>query len=182
MHKYLLLLLVAVLQPSVWAGWVYFTNNNHGSSDYYYAPIEDKGKVKVLRTFTQLPVDAKVPYHTPKAVVKVTLYNYSSEQSTYEINCQEQSIQLMERIFIAIWWVRCPSSRISQKMRLFKVAIQNLRSSLLRRHCTLTTFGTTVCTRSLVNKKGTALGGELESTRALKLRAGGESGHKPKQP
>ncbi|MEN9618760.1 MAG: hypothetical protein RL406_997, partial [Pseudomonadota bacterium] len=99
MHKYLLLLLVAVLQPSVWAGWVYFTNNNHGSSDYYYAPIEDKGKVKVLRTFTQLPVDAKVPYHTPKAVVKVTLYNYSSEQSTYEINCQEQSIQLMERIF-----------------------------------------------------------------------------------
>jgi hypothetical protein len=31
-------------------------------------------------------------------------------------------------------------------------------------------------------KKGTAPGGELESTRALKLRAGGESGHKPKQP
>jgi len=99
MHKYLLLLFVIALQPSVWAGWVYFTNNNHGSNDYYYAPLEDKGKVKVLRTFTQMPVDAKVPYHTPKAVVKVTLYNYSSEQSTYEINCQEQSIQLMERIF-----------------------------------------------------------------------------------
>jgi hypothetical protein len=27
------------------------------------------------------------------------LYNYSSEQSRYEINCQEQTIQLMERIF-----------------------------------------------------------------------------------
>ncbi|MBU6264513.1 MAG: hypothetical protein KGM39_07060 [Actinomycetales bacterium] len=53
----------------------------------------------MLRTFTQLPVDAKVPFHTPKAVVKVTLYNYSSEHSTYEINCQDQSIQLMERIF-----------------------------------------------------------------------------------
>jgi hypothetical protein len=99
MHKYLLLALGLALQPTVWAGWVYFTNNNHGSNDYYYAPLENKGKVKVLRTFTQLPVDAKVPLHTPKAVVKVMLYNYASEQSTYEINCQEQSIQLMERIF-----------------------------------------------------------------------------------
>ena len=99
MHKYLLVLFAIALQPSVWAGWVYFTNNSHGSSDYYYAPVEDKGKVKGLRTVTQLPVDAKVPFHTPKAVVKVMLYNYSSEQSTYEINCQEQSIQLMERIF-----------------------------------------------------------------------------------
>jgi hypothetical protein len=78
---------------------VYFTNNNHASNEYYYAPVENKGKVKVLRTFSQMPVDAKVPYHTPKAVVKVTLYNYSSEQSTYEINCQDQSIQLVERIF-----------------------------------------------------------------------------------
>jgi hypothetical protein len=99
MHKLLLLVCVVVLHPSVWAGWVFFTNNSHGSNDYYYAPIEDKGKVKVLRTFTQLPVDAKVPNHTPKAVVKVTLYNYSSEQSTFEINCQDKSIQLMERVF-----------------------------------------------------------------------------------
>jgi hypothetical protein len=99
MYKYLLLFLGLLYQPSVCAGWVYFTNNNHGSNDYYFAPLEDKGKVKVLRTFTQLPVDAKVPFHTPKAVVKVMLYNYSSEQSTFEINCQEQSIQLMERIF-----------------------------------------------------------------------------------
>ncbi len=44
------------------------------------------------------------------------------------------------------------------------------------------TFDITACTRLPVNKKGTALGGELESTRALKLRTGGESGHKPKQP
>ena len=99
MHKYLLVLLLALAHSFAWAGWVYFTNNNHGSNDYYYAPLEDKGKVKVLRTFTQLPVDAKVPFHTPKAVVKVTLYNYSSEQSTFEINCQDQTIQLMERIF-----------------------------------------------------------------------------------
>jgi hypothetical protein len=99
MHKYLLGLFAFSFQLCAGAGWLYFTNNNHGSNDYYYAPVEDKGKVKVLRTFTQLPVDAKVPYHTPKAVVKVTLYNYSSEQSTYEINCQDQSIQLMERIF-----------------------------------------------------------------------------------
>jgi hypothetical protein len=99
MHKCLLAILVLAWQSCAWSGWVFFTNNNHGSSDYYYSPIEDKGKVKVLRTFTQLPVDAKVPFHTPKAVVKVTLYNYSSEQSTYEINCQEQSIHLQERIF-----------------------------------------------------------------------------------
>ena len=99
MRNFLLLLLSMSLQPCAWAGWVFLTNNSHGANDYYYAPIEDKGKVKVLRTFTQLPVDAKVQFHTPKAVVKVTLYNYSSEQSTYEINCQEQAIQLMERIF-----------------------------------------------------------------------------------
>lgn len=78
---------------------MYFTNNNHATNEYYYSPVENKGKVKVLRTFTQLPIDAKVPNHTPKAVVKVTLYNYSSEQSTYELNCQDQTIQLMARIF-----------------------------------------------------------------------------------
>ena len=99
MRKYLLLLLLSVSQSNAWAGWVFLTNNSHGANDYYFSPVENKGKVKGLRTFTQLPVDAKVPFHTPKAVVKVMLYNYSSEQSTYEINCQEQSIQLMERIF-----------------------------------------------------------------------------------
>lgn len=99
MHKYLFVLFVTLSQSGAWAGWVYFTNNNHGSSDYYYSPIENKGQVKLLRTFTQLPVDAKVPFHTPKTVVKVTLYNYSSEQSTFEINCKDQTIQLMERIF-----------------------------------------------------------------------------------
>lgn len=99
MYKYFLFMCAFIAHSNASAGWVFFTNNSHGSNDYYLSPIEDKGKVKVLRTFSQLPVDAKVPIHTPKAVVKVTLYNYSSEQSTYEINCQEQSIQLMERIF-----------------------------------------------------------------------------------
>ena len=99
MSKYLFLYCAVVWHSTLWAGWVFLTNNNHGANDYYYAPVEDKGKIKVLRTFTQMPVDAKVPFHTPKAVVKVTLYNYSSEQSTYEINCQEQTIQLMTRIF-----------------------------------------------------------------------------------
>ena len=60
---------------------------------------DEKGKVKVLRTFTYPPLEGKVPFHTPRAVVKVTLYPFASDQSTYEINCQEQSIQLMERIF-----------------------------------------------------------------------------------
>ncbi len=99
MSKYLLFFCTLIMSTSSWAGWVFLTNNSHGANDYYYSPLEDKGKVKVLRTFTQLPVDAKVPYHTPKAVVKVTLYNYSSEQSKYEINCQEQTIHLIERIF-----------------------------------------------------------------------------------
>ena len=99
MYKCLLVFCAMSLCLTARAGWVFLTNNSHGASDYYYAPLEDKGKVKVLRTFTQLPVDAKVPYHTPKAVVKVMLYNYSSELSTYEINCQEQSIHLTERVF-----------------------------------------------------------------------------------
>ena len=99
MSKYLLVLFTVAWQPSAWAGWVYFTNNNHASNEYYFSPVENKGKVKILRTFTQLPIDAKVPNHTPKAVVKVTLYNYASEQSSYELNCQEQTIQLTERIF-----------------------------------------------------------------------------------
>jgi hypothetical protein len=99
MYKYLFVLCAIALSPSAWAGWVFLTNNSHGANDYYYAPVEDKGKVKVMRTFTQLPVDAKVPFHTPKEVVKVMLYNYTSEQSTYEINCKDQTIHLMERIF-----------------------------------------------------------------------------------
>ena len=99
MTKYLFVLCVALLQPSAWAGWVFFTNNNSSANEYYFSPIEDKGKVKVLRTFTYPPLEGKVPFHTPKAVVKVTLYPYASDQSTYEINCQEQTIQLMTRIF-----------------------------------------------------------------------------------
>lgn len=99
MFKYLFTVYMTLWHSSLCAGWVFLTNNNHGANDYYYSPVEDKGKVKVLRTFSQLPVDAKVPFHTPRAIVKVTLYNYSSEQSKYEINCQEQSIHLIERIF-----------------------------------------------------------------------------------
>ena len=99
MTKYLFVLCVALLQPSAWAGWVFFTNNNSSANEYYFSPIEDKGKVKVLRTFTYPPLEGKVPFHTPKAVVKVTLYPYASDQSTYEINCQDQTIQLMTRIF-----------------------------------------------------------------------------------
>ena len=99
MNKYLLAFLSVLLQTSAWAGWTYFTNNNSASNEYYFFPVEDKGKVKVLRTFSQMPIDGKVPFHMPKAAVKVVLYPYSSEQSTYEINCQEQSIQLVERVF-----------------------------------------------------------------------------------
>ncbi len=99
MRKFFFLLLSMALQPNAWAGWVFLTNNSHGASDYYFSPVESKGKLKSLRTFTQLPVDAKVPFHSPKAVVKVALYNYTSEQSMYEINCQDQTIHLMERIF-----------------------------------------------------------------------------------
>ena len=99
MTKYLFVLCVAMLQPSTWAGWVFFTNNNSSANEYYFYPLEDKGKVKVLRTFTYPPLEGKVPFHTPKAVVKVTLYPFASEQSTYEINCQDQTIQLMTRIF-----------------------------------------------------------------------------------
>ena len=108
MPKYLLILLAMALQSSAWAGWVFLTNNNHGANDYYFSPVESKGKIKVLRAFTQMPLDGKVPFHTPKAVVKVTLYNYTSEQSIYEINCQEQTIQLMERIFYSDMVGRSP--------------------------------------------------------------------------
>jgi hypothetical protein len=99
MAKYLFVLCVLALQPSVWAGWVFFTNNNSSGNEYYFSPVEDKGKIKVLRTFTYMPLEGKVPFHTPKAIVKVTLYPFASEQSTYEINCQDQTIQLMTRIF-----------------------------------------------------------------------------------
>ncbi len=99
MYKLLSAFFLVAWQSCAWAGWVYFTNNNSSADEYYLTPVENKGKVKVLHTFTHMPMEAKVPFHTPKAVVKVTLYNYASEQSTYEINCQEQSIQLMARIF-----------------------------------------------------------------------------------
>ena len=99
MAKYLFVLCALTFQTTAWAGWVFFTNNNSSANEYYFSPVEDKGKIKVLRTFTYPPLEGKVPFHTPKAVVKVTLYPFASEQSTYEINCQEQTIQLMTRIF-----------------------------------------------------------------------------------
>ena len=99
MAKYLFVLCALTFQPAAWAGGVFFTNNNSSANEYYFSPVEDKGKIKVLRTFTYPPLEGKVPFHTPKAVVKVTLYPFASEQSTYEINCQEQTIQLMTRIF-----------------------------------------------------------------------------------
>ena len=81
------------------AGWVFFTNNNSTANEYYFSPVEDRGKIKVLRTFTYMPIEGKVPLSTPNAIVKVTLYPFASEQSTYEINCKENTIQLMKRIF-----------------------------------------------------------------------------------
>jgi hypothetical protein len=99
MYKSLLIAIFICLQPSAQAGWVYFENNYGTAYEYYFAPVENKGSKKVIRTFTYLPVDAKAPISTPKATVKVTLYPYGSEQSTYEVNCKEQTIQLMSRIF-----------------------------------------------------------------------------------
>lgn len=98
-YKFLIASAAFFLQPIANAGWVYFDDNYGTTNEYYFAPVENKGSIKVIRTFTYLPLDAKAPISTPKATVKVTLYPYGSEQSTYEINCKDRTIQLMTRIF-----------------------------------------------------------------------------------
>jgi hypothetical protein len=99
MSKFLFSIGLSFFYSTAFAGWIFFTNNNSSANEYYFSPIEEKGSIKVLRTFTYTPIEGKVPFHTPKAVVKVTLYPFASEQSAYEINCQDQTIQLMSRIF-----------------------------------------------------------------------------------
>ncbi len=49
MTKYLFVLGAIALSPTTWAGWVFLTNNSHGANDYYYAPLDGKGKPLLIK-------------------------------------------------------------------------------------------------------------------------------------
>lgn len=82
------------------ADWQFFNANYGNSDEYYYVPIDKKGAKATVRNFSYSNVTAQAPVPNNKDLKKpVKLVTYLSEQSTYEINCKDKTIQLTQRIF-----------------------------------------------------------------------------------
>lgn len=87
------------LQTQAWAAWVYFDGNYGNALQYYDPNIEAKGKSVTLRIFNMLTVQDMVPIYDAGAPKKLRMVVYSSDLSTYEFNCKEQTIHLLSRTF-----------------------------------------------------------------------------------
>lgn len=82
------------------ADWQFFNANYGNSDEYYYVPIDKKGAKATVRNFSYTNVTAQAPVPNNKDLKKpVKLITYLAEQSTYEINCKDKTIQLTQRIF-----------------------------------------------------------------------------------
>jgi hypothetical protein len=99
MKKIALLLGLWCVQNLALASWVYF-DGNYGNALVYYDPnIEVKGKSSTLKIFNMLTVQDMVPIYDAGAPKKLRMVVYSSELSTYEFNCKEETIHLKSRTF-----------------------------------------------------------------------------------
>jgi hypothetical protein len=82
------------------ADWQFFNANYGNSDEYYYVPIDKKGAKATVRNFSYTNVTAQAPVPNNKDLKKpVKLITYLAEQSTYDINCNDKTIQLTQRIF-----------------------------------------------------------------------------------
>ena len=81
------------------AAWVFLGFDNGNAAEYYDPSIDNKGQTAVVKSFSQKTVKDMVPIYDPKKPEKYTLITYRSEQSSYEFNCKEQTIQLVSRTF-----------------------------------------------------------------------------------
>ena len=99
MYRVLLFwLFCAVIQP-VYAKWLFLGFDNGNAAEYYDPAIDTKGQTVVVKSFSQKPVKDMVPIYDPKKPEKYTLILFRSEQSSYEFNCKEKTIQLQSRTF-----------------------------------------------------------------------------------
>ena len=84
------------------AAWVYFGDVYNASNEFYDNAIQNKGTTSVIKTFSMLPVPEQAPVHDPKAKVNATqLVKYRAELSSYEFNCKNKTVQLVDRTFYA---------------------------------------------------------------------------------
>jgi hypothetical protein len=102
MKKITLLLAGLLMSPFAGAAWVYFDNANGTSDEYYDSAITPQGKTTVVKTFSAFSVPNRVPFYDPKIKGKVvSLVKFSSEQSSFEFDCKDKTIQLKSRVFYA---------------------------------------------------------------------------------
>ncbi len=102
MKKVTALLVCLLLQPLGHAAWVYFDDGHGSSDDYYESTITPQGKTTVVKTFSAFSIVNRLPLYDAKVKGKVSqLVKFGSEQSSYEFDCKEQTVQLKSRVFYA---------------------------------------------------------------------------------
>lgn len=99
MRKAVLSVLLMVAWPLAQAGWVFLGFDNGNAAEYYDANIENKGPTSTIKSFSEKTVKDMVPIYDPNKPEKYTLVMFRSEQSSYEFNCKDKTIQLVSRTF-----------------------------------------------------------------------------------
>ena len=99
MRKACLFVVLLSCQPLAQATWLFLGFDNGNAAEYYDPSIENKGQTAVVKSFSQKPVKDMVPIYDPAKPEKYTLVSFRAEQSSYEFNCKEKSIQLTSRTF-----------------------------------------------------------------------------------
>lgn len=102
MLKSFALLACLLFHPFGHSAWVYFDDGNGSTDDYYDSAITPQGKNTTIKTFTAHAIVNRVPFYDPKIKGKVTQFvKFGSEQSSYEFDCKEKTVQLKSRVFYA---------------------------------------------------------------------------------
>ena len=102
MTKITLLLAALLMSPMAGAAWVYFNSANGTADEYYDSAITPQGKATTVKTFSAFSVPHRVPFYDPKIKGKVvSLVKFSSEQSSFEFDCKDKTVQLKSRVFYA---------------------------------------------------------------------------------
>jgi hypothetical protein len=97
--RWALPLLLCVTVSGAQAAWVFLGFDNGNAAEYYDPKIDNKGQSAVVKSFSQKTVKDMVPIYDPKKPEKYTLILFRSEQSSYEFNCKDNTIQLVSRTF-----------------------------------------------------------------------------------
>ena len=102
MFKMFVLLAFSLIHACGHCAWVYVDDGNGSSDDYYDSAISPQGKTTMVKTFTAHAIVNRVPFYDPKLKGKVTQFvKFGSEQSSYEFDCKEKTVQLKSRVFYA---------------------------------------------------------------------------------